>query len=217
MNIIIGKRGVSLCRRHLPTIYQELNNFYDIPCEIYLGDLNDFKPNPKPVLYYWVRTDEQFYYIGYVFYHPKDYTNFIPGKPFDEHLHDLESILLQTPYYLPNCKPKSSAKIITVYHHELKTESYDDEAKPCVVISAGGHGISPCEPMDLSNSSNYFLTQSFKIINIDSLGETWFETMKTEFNKHSVHMPDQWSHNGKYEGWMWTNPDDLFKVMFSEA
>ncbi len=214
MQIITGKRGVSLARRHLPIIYQGFDSFYDIPTQIELGD---FKPTPKPSCYYWVRTDEVHYYLGYAFYHYQDWTSCIPAKPFDEHSHDFEGVLIQIPYYLPHNKPKSSAKIITVYHHELKTETYDDDVKPTILIEAQSHAISPSEPSDLSDSQNYILTNNIRLVNIDSLGETWFETMRVEFNKHGVSMPDQWEHHGKYVGWMWTNPDDLFKVMFSEA
>lgn len=213
MNIISGKRGVSLARRHLPIIYQGFDSFYDIPTEIQLGD---FKPTPKPSCYYWVRCDEVHYYLGYAFYHYQDWTSCIPAKPFDEHKDDFEGVLIQVPYYLPHNKPKSSAKMITVHHHELLTETYDDEAKPTILIEAQSHAISPSEPCDLSNSQNYILTNNIRLINIDSLGETWFETMRDEFNKHGVNMPDQWSHHGKYTGWFWNCPDDLFKVMFSE-
>jgi len=60
------------------------------------------------------------------------------------------------------------------------------------------------------------LTNNIRLINIDSLGETWFETMRAEFAKSGVNMPDGWSHHDKYVGWMWNQPEDLFKIMFSE-
>jgi hypothetical protein len=218
MKTIIYARGVSLAKRHLPLIWQGFESLWDIPCKIYLEDLDNFKPDPKPTLYYSVKTDEQNYYILYCFFHPKDWAKFpsslLPGEVHDC---DFEGILLQTPYYLPQHKPKSSAKIITVAHHALLIESYEDDSRPAVVIDSQGHAITPCDPSEIPDSQNYLLLKTFKFINLDKQGTVWWDTIKLEFNKHSVHMPDQWSHNGKYEGWMWTNPDDLFKVMFSEA
>jgi len=217
MKTITSARGVSLAKRHLPLIWQGFESFWDIPCKIYLGNLDNFKPEPKPVLYYSVKTDEQHYYIIYCFFHPKDWATFpssvLPGEVHDC---DFEGILLQTPYYLPQHSPKPSAKIITVAHHSLLTESYDDGAKPAVTIDSQGHAIKPCDPSEIPDSQNYLLTQSFKFISLDAQGNVWWETMKTEFNKHGVCMPDQWGHHGKYVGWMWNQPDDLMKVMFSE-
>lgn len=208
MKIIKDKRALSLARRHRPLIIQGYDHPVDIPSKIEFGE---FKPVSKPVVYYWVRCDKDFYYIGYALYHYADYTKCVFAKilGLGEHRHDFEGILVRVPYYKPHHKAKGCGDIITVAHHDF----HYDEDNDVVSVEARGHGIYPEEYWLTSKMGNSLCIDSPRHISLDNFSRSQWDITKHEFNNHNVNMPDQWSHRGKYKGWMWNHPDKLFKEL----
>lgn len=108
--MIEPKRAYCLAKTHAPIAWQEFRSYFDYPVDVFLGDPNWAFPDAlkrPPTAYYWARTDEKFYYIGYAFYHAQDWAAF-PAKilPGEEHRHDFEGCLCRIPYYLPHHAPK---------------------------------------------------------------------------------------------------------------
>lgn len=205
MNNVDGRHALFLAQRHRPIVYQAVRKLFDVPTRIEFGP---FRPTGRPVTYYWIRTDAQFYYCGYAWYHWKDWTACPPGMLVGgEHRHDFEGAVVRVPYYLPHHRPPDSElSVITTYHHEWKRGRAS--GLWFVFIHAGSHAVEPCgaTPPD----GNCLIVHDCEWISLDDMGFTEWETTKEEFNHNSVSMPDQWSDRGEHRGALWNEPGSVF-------
>lgn len=215
--MIPGAYATKIAKKCQPTIYQEIGFSrsnddwkYDIPCEINLGP---FKLPTQPVVYYYIRQDDDYYYVCYCFYHWMDYTHCPPGKVFGgEHRSDFEGAIIRVPRFNPDGREPDHPehKYITVCHDKFLSSA---KAYRSVWIEFGGHGVHP----GLYDGSNAGIEifRYVRLINMDRLGKKYWQIIEKDFNKTGVHLPWQWSDNGKYAGWFWDRPDELFKAYFN--
>jgi len=215
MKTITGKRAFSLAEHYKPIIETQVKSVFDIPTEINFGNLEQL---PDIAAYFSVKTDEKYYYILYCYYHYWDYTNFLLAKPFDEHRHDFEGALFRIPYFLPHHEKTIPIDVITVFHKELlyneiewlSPNTFDLIPMNVLYIQSEGHGIK--YESKFNYHKNHLIVDNYKLISLNNFTKTQWETYKKIFNKNHVNMPDQWSDNGKYSGWMWKFPDKLFET-----
>ncbi len=219
LKVISPKRAYNLAETHSPVAYQGFRHFWDYPVEIKLGgDPRAQFPEAmteKPVAYFWARTDgAKFYYIGYAIFHAMDWAK-LPSSllPGEVHRYDLEGVLCRVPYYLPHCRPIPPCTIITVFHHELKSWQSRGDYRPCVWIEPGGHGIRSFDPR--CDTGVQLKVGDWRLLPFDPIMESPKnrETIREEFNNNKVNLPDQWSDRGRYPGWFWSRPDELFAAL----
>jgi hypothetical protein len=211
MEGVMNKREKNLAEFYRPTVVQQFEHPFDLFGEISLGGHEHFfKQLAEKGLtaYYWVRIEEPNYiYIGYAFYHCRDYTNILPLKPFDEHEHDFEGALLKIPYSLPHQNKKPVEGLICVQHNGLEF-SGSNRHTVWLNIEAGSHAIHDYgiyRPL----KDNIYL-EKYRLVPIDDLDSPFWKAVRLEFNANGVHLPDQWGHNGKWTGLFWNDPAKLF-------
>ncbi len=79
----------------------------------------------RSAVYWWVRETHNAWFIGYAFYHPRDWTN--TGGPAADHPHDLEAILLAVARD-PAYPAGRFLAMVTVAHYDFY--SYTDSDTP---------------------------------------------------------------------------------------
>lgn len=221
--IIKGKAALHIARQQLGLIqiHQGILSGFDIPTRINLGKY-DF--DLRPALYYYVQVVNgkhrgKFYYVLFGVYHYADYSDCWFAETFKllhgEHRHDFEAFLLRIPYYNPHGKPRQPLDVITVAHHELKYYRNDINMGDglSILIQERSHAIHAADKFDdehtkLHNPMLFTDIRLFSYLNIRHIG-----IVRRAFKKSKVNLADGFSHNGKYTGWMLTNPCKLFEIM----
>ena len=209
--MIVGAYSTKIAKKVFPDIYQEVgfsrmndNWKYDIPCEINFGD---FVLPKQPVVYYYIRQDDEYYYVCYCFYHYLDYTNCPPGKIFGgEHRSDFEGALIRIKRFNPDGRMPERDSIITIAHNKYIYSQHVWR----ILIKAGSHAIYPG---GIPSRSYLTITDNIRLINMDKLPQSYWRTVEAEFKESGVNLPWTWSHQGKYKGWFWNQPDQLFEEM----
>lgn len=223
--IIAGDKALRIARQQLGKIeiYQGVECAYDIPSEIELGA---FDLSMDPVLYYSVKHHRDrinnFYFVLFCAYHYRDYSRCVGAKLTasflkGEHRHDFEGFVLRVPYYNPRGFPRSPRDIITVAHKRLEYNWDEGMGDGFIVtIDSRGHAIHSCTHMDENHKGlhNPMLLNKVKLLPYSGIKN--IEKIRAEFNANGVNLPDQWSDNGEYKGWMLNRPHDLFNAMENE-
>lgn len=206
LKVLEQKRALNVARKCMPVFIQEFESEFDIPCKINFG--HEFSFNPRPHVYYYAWTDQEFYYVLYIFYHYHDWAKGI-AKIWDEHRHDLEGCLVRTEYFLPHNKVHESYCSFSVFHKEFR-KGVSLDRDDCIFIESRGHGITPIYDRTKIKKKNILTIGKPSMEHFDLTPTVW-KAYQDAFNPN-VHMPNQWSDHGKYMGWMWTKPDELFRI-----
>lgn len=223
-------RATDIARKACPTIYQGYGRYVDVPTKLPVRFSREGTHEPlwamgdihgTPTLYYWVMLfggdkpigdvvmyHRCFYYVGFMAYHPFDYTDCLPGKliPGAEHLHDCEGFILEVPYYLPHHKPTEPTGIITVAHNKLHIHN----GYGAVRIEAGSHAIKPLPYMNHCPQENTLVIHHPRLLSLYSVlkdQETW-EAYRVGLEP--ANLPDEWADEGKYKGMFLHDPHSLF-------
>jgi len=207
MQILAQPDAELTARRLMPIIEFGVEMPWDWPTKFGEGiDNNDM----RPVIYYRSMRDDGNEYLLGAMYSRRDYTKcvFADALGLGEHWHDCEGFLIM--------RGKMSVsdfhhwQKITVAHHNLVL-GYGGFGDKCALWrESRSHAIYP----DWKYLHNPVTITDPHLINIDhDLTPRQIEDWRAEFKPHGVNLWDDWSHRGKYKGWMATRPADLFKEM----
>jgi hypothetical protein len=213
MRKIVGPKALKLAKVHCPQIIHYYESPFDIPCEFNFGG---FQPVSKPTIYYAVRVDNNYYYILYGIYHYQDWAKGIT-KPFDEHRHDFEGILVRTLFKPSYFKKSATYDVITVSHDTMPVR-WQAPQNFYATVESQGHAI---KPFHLQWKKNFMVLKSWTFISMDQFSTAEWNSIKANFNQHGVSLPDQWNDvklalkfgKDQTKGLMWKNPARLFKLM----
>jgi len=213
-----ARTRLELASKFVPRMEAEYGSVFDLISPIQLNKVDDVVKNfavivSKPTIGFGVKTDDTYWYIYYLVYHPWD-VSFSQIKLFrklDSHKNDTEGILLGVN------KDSLSIDMITVSHNRFLVDW--NSITRCVVIESETHAITP---RSLGGpGGNYLVYKVFDFMDLNLLSSQEWEVYRESMKPAS--MPDMQydsilssSPTGRLNnrrGDIWNRPDHLFKML----
>ena len=199
-----------------PIFIQEYGSPLDLFSRINLGDW--VVETKKPFVYFAVREDDKSYYIWYLIYHYRDWSNWrYPFKKLDEHRHDFQGVMLAVNKFTEDVEWHVARK-----HYELNPILTCDTFYNIFHIEAGSHAIRVSyidEKIDFEK--NYLHYADYTLINI--LSKKCWDYIENHvspaFKTYGVTFPwcwNDWRVQRKYglktDGLIWYDPEEFYKL-----
>lgn len=209
------KLAKKLAKKYKPIFIQEYGSPYDLFSRINLGDwVVELK---KPFVYMAVREDDTNYYIWYLIYHYKDWSNWIkPFRSLDEHRHDLQGVMLAV-----NKLTENVMWHVAREHYKLNPRKNVVPRKRKVFsITAGGHAIRH-NVEKITQDANYVYYMDYTLINILSKkGWNFIENhVSPAFKTYGVDFPWSWNDSKiqkkfglRTDGLIWDDPREFYRL-----
>lgn len=211
INSVEVRKAKYLAKEFSPIFIQEFKKKWDLITPFNFGD---WVYPYTPTIYYAIKEDDSNYYLHYMIYHYKDWSNwpkFI--RSLDEHRHDLEGVIL--------CVDKKYSRtkwVASRFHFEMRMLKLNSSFKQSFSIEAGGHGIRP--GFRGSVLENYITYADYKLVNLihpDHWQRVVKQVMPT-LQKEGVTFPWQWNdyrirrkEGMNSDGLIWRDPQKFYK------
>ena len=228
VQIVNEKTAKKLAKRYRPVFIQEVKSVLDYLSPINLGN---FIIVDRPTIYYKVMQHGSDYYIFYMTYHYRDWSEWPPPfRKFDEHRHDNEGVLLAVCGFTKEIEwvaSRAHGSIEFVKNGSnsatghMMTGISMDRGEAWFEIEAGGHGIYPISQSTINRQNNHIFYKDYKLVNMERPKvKNWLNnTVFPIFEKEGVSPPNKWNDTKlqrkegfKTDGLIFTNPPELIRL-----
>ena len=207
------KLAKKLAKKYNPIFIQEYGSPLDLFSRINLGGW--VVETKKPFVYFAVREDEKFYYVWYLIYHYKDWSDWrFPFKSLDEHRHDFQGVMLAVNKFTQDIEWHVARK-----HYELNPKkAIPGKTKQSFAIEAGSHAIWD-QGISFANKGNCIIYHDYILINMLEK-KCWRFIQKQvvpAFKTYGVDFPWDWSDwrvqrkfGLRTNGLIWDDPEEFY-------